>query len=96
MPAGTVGARGPRTYVGHSASSSSAEARDDQPSKETFPMSKRLSLALLVAVLGVAAFTGMTLATPASGVTNTSIGSGVLAESNLNIKTGDWKMDFRT
>jgi quercetin dioxygenase-like cupin family protein len=59
-------------------------------------MSTRLSLALLVAVLGAAAFSGATLATPASGVTNTAIGSGILAESNLNIRTGDWKMDLRT
>jgi quercetin dioxygenase-like cupin family protein len=59
-------------------------------------MSTRLSLALLVAVLGVAAFAGVTLATPASGVTNIAIGSGVLPETNLNIKTGDWKMNFRT
>jgi len=59
-------------------------------------MSTRISLALLVAVLGVAAFAGVTLATPASGVTNTAIGSGTLPETKLNIKTGDWKMDFRT
>ena len=59
-------------------------------------MSTRLSLALLAAVLGVATFAGVTIATPASLVTNTAIGAGTLAESNLNIKTGDWKMDLRT
>lgn len=59
-------------------------------------MSHRLSLAVLVAVLGVAAFAGVTLATPASGVTNTAIGVGNLPPTNLNIKTGDWKMDLRT
>jgi quercetin dioxygenase-like cupin family protein len=59
-------------------------------------MSSRISLALLVAVLGVAAFTGVTLATPASGVTTTLIGSGNLPPVNVNIKTGDWKLDLRT
>jgi quercetin dioxygenase-like cupin family protein len=59
-------------------------------------MSTRLSLALLVALLGVAAFAGVTLATPASGVTNTPLGSGILASTDLNIRTGAWKMDLRT
>jgi quercetin dioxygenase-like cupin family protein len=59
-------------------------------------MSNRLSLAVLVAVLGVAAFAGVTLATPASGVTNTAIAAGNLPPVNLNIKTGDWKMNLRT
>jgi quercetin dioxygenase-like cupin family protein len=59
-------------------------------------MSNRLSIALIVAVLGVAAFAGVTLATPASGVTNTTIGVGNLPPVSVSIKTGDWKLNLRT
>jgi quercetin dioxygenase-like cupin family protein len=59
-------------------------------------MSNRLSLALLVAVLSTLALAGIVLATPASGVVSTSIAAGNLDAVNLNIKTGDWKLDLRT
>jgi quercetin dioxygenase-like cupin family protein len=59
-------------------------------------MSKRLGLALLTAVIAVAAFAGMTLATPGVGVTSTTIAAGDLAPVALNTKTGDWKLALRT
>jgi quercetin dioxygenase-like cupin family protein len=59
-------------------------------------MSKRLGLALLTAVIAVAAFAGMTLATPGVGVTSTTIAAGDLAPVELNTKTGDWKLALRT
>ena len=59
-------------------------------------MSNRLSLALLVAVLGVAAFAGVTLATPGVGLTSTTIVAGNLGPVDVNIKTGAWKLDLRT
>jgi quercetin dioxygenase-like cupin family protein len=59
-------------------------------------MSRRLTLALLTAIIAVAAFAGMTLATPGVGVTSTTIAAGDLAEVDLNTKTGDWKLALRT
>jgi quercetin dioxygenase-like cupin family protein len=59
-------------------------------------MSNRLSLALLIAVMSAASITGLVLATPASGITSTSIAAGNLDEVNLNIRTGDWKLNLRT
>jgi quercetin dioxygenase-like cupin family protein len=59
-------------------------------------MRTRLTAALLIAAVAVSTFAGVTLATPAAGVTNTAIGTGTLPATSLNVKTGDWKMDFRT
>ena len=59
-------------------------------------MSNRLSLAVLTAVIAVAAFTGVTFATPGVGVTTTPIAAGDLGPVNLHIKTGDWKLELRT
>jgi quercetin dioxygenase-like cupin family protein len=59
-------------------------------------MLNRFSLAVLTGLIAVAAFAGVTTATPASLVTNTALASGNLPPVNLNIKTGDWKMDLRT
>ncbi|MEA2609864.1 MAG: hypothetical protein QOJ75_2107 [Chloroflexota bacterium] len=59
-------------------------------------MRKRFLLAIGAAALGAVAFGGIVLATPASLVTTTPIATGTLAPVNLNIKTGDWKVDLRT
>lgn len=59
-------------------------------------MSNRLGLAVLTAIIAVAAFAGMTLATPGVGVTTTAIAAGDLGPVNLNTKTGDWKLELRT
>jgi quercetin dioxygenase-like cupin family protein len=59
-------------------------------------MSNRFSLALLVAVLGIAAFAGVTFATPGVGVTNIPIAGGNLPPTDVHIKTGDWKLNLRT
>ena len=59
-------------------------------------MRNRMLLAISAAVLSAVALGGIVLATPASMVTNISIAAGNLPPVNLNIKTGDWKMDLRT
>jgi quercetin dioxygenase-like cupin family protein len=59
-------------------------------------MRKRFLLAIGAAALAAVAFGGIVLATPASLVTNTPIASGNLGPVNLNVKTGDWKLDLRT
>jgi len=59
-------------------------------------MRKRFLLAIGAAALAAVAFGGIVLATPASLVTNTTIAAGNLGPVNLNIKTGDWKLDLRT
>jgi quercetin dioxygenase-like cupin family protein len=57
---------------------------------------KPLLLAIGAAALGAMALGGIALATPASMVTTTSIAAGTLGPVNVNIKTGDWKLDLRT
>jgi quercetin dioxygenase-like cupin family protein len=59
-------------------------------------MSNRLGLAVLTAIIAVAAFAGMTLATPGVGVTSTTIAAGDLGPVDLNTRTGDWKLALRT
>lgn len=59
-------------------------------------MFNRLGLALLIAVTSAALLAGIALATPAALVTSTPIAAGNLGEINLNIKSGDWKLNFRT
>ena len=59
-------------------------------------MRNRYSLAVLAGVIAVAAFAGVTLATPAVGVTNTPIASGNLPATFAAVKTGAWKLDLRT
>lgn len=59
-------------------------------------MRKRFLLAIGAAALAAVAFGGIVLATNASMVTNTPIAAGTLGPVNLNVKTGDWKLDLRT
>lgn len=59
-------------------------------------MRKRFLLVIGVVALAALALGGTVLATPASLVTNTTIAAGNLSPVNLNIKTGDWKLDLRT
>jgi quercetin dioxygenase-like cupin family protein len=59
-------------------------------------MRKRFLLAIGAAAIAALTIAGIVLATPASMVTTTSIATGTLAPVNLNIKTGDWKLDLRT
>jgi len=59
-------------------------------------MRNRIIVALAAALLGVVAIGGVVLATPASGVTSTTIATGSLDPVNLNVKNGDWKAQIRT
>jgi quercetin dioxygenase-like cupin family protein len=59
-------------------------------------MHKRLLLAIGAAALAALAFGGIVLATPASLVTTTSIGSGTLSPVNFVVKTDDWMLGLRT
>jgi len=59
-------------------------------------MRKPFLLAIGAAALAAVAFGGIVLATPASLVTTTPIATGTLSPVNLNVKTGDWKVDLRT
>jgi quercetin dioxygenase-like cupin family protein len=59
-------------------------------------MRKRILLIIGAAALGFLALGGIVLATPATLVTTTPIATGTLSPVNLNIKTGDWKLDLRT
>ena len=59
-------------------------------------MRKLLLLAIGAAALAAVAFGGTVLATPASQVTTTAIGSGTLAPVNFNVKTDDWMLGLRT
>jgi len=57
---------------------------------------RRLLLATSGALLGFAAGVGIALATPSTGVSSTTIGTGDLEPVNLNVKTGDWMARLRT
>jgi quercetin dioxygenase-like cupin family protein len=59
-------------------------------------MSNRIVLAMAMALVALAAFANVTLGTPAVGVMTTPIATGILSPVNLNVKTGDWKLDLRT
>jgi len=59
-------------------------------------MRNRFMLALSAALLGLVAITGLVLATASSGVTSTTLATGSLDPMNLNVKTGDWKIQLRT
>jgi len=59
-------------------------------------MRSRLIFALAIALLGVTVIGGLALATPSLGVTSTTIATGSLDPVNLNVKTGDWKVQLRT
>ena len=59
-------------------------------------MPKRFSLAALTGIIAIAAFAGVTLATPGVGVTNTTIATGNLPATLAMVKTGDWKLNLRT
>jgi len=56
----------------------------------------RLVVALAIAAVVAAVGAGVALATPGSGVTTTPIAAGNLGPVNVNIKTGEWKLDLRT
>ena len=59
-------------------------------------MRNRLLISLTAALLGAAAITGIALATASMGVTSTTIATGNLDPMDLNVKTGDWKIQLRT
>ena len=59
-------------------------------------MRSRFLLAIGAGGLAALVVGGIVLATSASMVTTTPIATGTLAPVNLNIKTGDWKLDLRT
>jgi quercetin dioxygenase-like cupin family protein len=60
------------------------------------PVSNQVVAAIVVALVVAVFGAGAALATPASMVTNTTLATGNLPPTSLNIKTGDWKIDFRT
>jgi quercetin dioxygenase-like cupin family protein len=57
---------------------------------------RRLLLATSGALLGFAAGVGIALATPSTGVSSTTIGTGDLEPVNLNVLTGDGIARLRT
>lgn len=59
-------------------------------------MRNRIMLALAVATIGVTAVAGIAMATPASGVTSTTIASGSLAPINFLVRNGNWSAKIRT
>ena len=59
-------------------------------------MRTRMVLALAHALLAVVAIGGTVLATASSGVTSMTIATGSLDPVNLNVKTGDWKVQLQT
>ena len=59
-------------------------------------MRRLLALALMGALLATALVTGLVQATPASGVTSTTIATGHLPQINLLVKNGDWLAQLRT
>ena len=60
-------------------------------------MHSRLALALIAVLVGAAAFVGVVLATPPSGVTNTPLGQGSLAPIDVRGgKAGKWKVRIKT
>jgi quercetin dioxygenase-like cupin family protein len=56
----------------------------------------RYLAAALTAVVAASVAGGVTLATPASGVTPTNIAAGGLAPVNILVKTDDWMSQLRT
>jgi quercetin dioxygenase-like cupin family protein len=60
-------------------------------------MQTRFKLALLVAIVGVAAFVaGTALATPGSGVSSTTLGQASLDPIKTKAKAGDWEIEIET
>jgi len=59
-------------------------------------MSNRIVISMVLALVAVAAFANVTLGTPSVGLTSTPFAAGNLGPVNVNIKTGDWKLDLRT
>jgi len=59
-------------------------------------MRNRSVIALTAALIGVLALGGIVLATPAAGVTSTTIATGSLDPVNLLVKNGDWMTQLRT
>jgi quercetin dioxygenase-like cupin family protein len=56
----------------------------------------RVLFALTGALIAVVAIGGIALATPASGVTSTTIASGSLDPINFLVQNGDWSAKIRT
>ena len=56
----------------------------------------RSMLAGTIALVAVIALGGVVMATPAVGLTSTSIASGTLDPVNINVRTGDWGAKLRT
>jgi quercetin dioxygenase-like cupin family protein len=59
-------------------------------------MRTRITLALTIAMVSVLIAVGIVQATPASGVTTTTIATGSLDPVNLLVKNGDWMAQIRT
>ena len=59
-------------------------------------MRNRFMVAVTVALLGAVTLGGFVQATDAVGVSSKTIATGSLDEINLNVKTGDWKVQLRT
>jgi quercetin dioxygenase-like cupin family protein len=59
-------------------------------------MRRLLALAMVGALLTTALVTGLVQATPAAGVTSTTIATGHLPQINLLVKNGDWLAQLRT
>jgi quercetin dioxygenase-like cupin family protein len=56
----------------------------------------RIVAVLLPAAVFVAMVAGIALATPASQVTSTPYGQGLLEPLDVHVKTGDWKLQLKT
>jgi quercetin dioxygenase-like cupin family protein len=56
----------------------------------------RFMFALTAALVAVVALGGVAVATPASGLTSTTIASGTLDPVNFLVKNGDWMAHLRT
>ena len=59
-------------------------------------MRNRLIVAAASAVIAVAVVVGTAMATPASGVTSTTIATGTLDPVNALVNDGDWKAKIQT
>lgn len=59
-------------------------------------MKTRFAFAVMIMLIGVAAYGGAVLATPGSGVTSTPIAQGSLDPIDVKVRTGNWKSRIKT
>jgi quercetin dioxygenase-like cupin family protein len=59
-------------------------------------MKKHIGVAAVFVGLGVIVMAATALATSGLGVTSTPLGQGVLEPIDIDVKTGDWKLQLRT